>query len=473
MIINASAHNMPLADKSVHAIVTSPPYFGLRKYEGDQEIDWPAGVYSPCTDAPACIEVPAMRCGFGTEKTIKAYIWHSLLILRECRRVLRDDGTLWLNLGDSYSAQGKNGGSSGNKNYTSRDGGYIRDKRCDSASQGNLLGVPHRLMLAAQADGWIVRNDCVWSKITTMPESVYGSRWERCRVLLEKDGYSRQGDGKGNGRVAHGAEITDRKDRAKWAECLGCDDCAMNDGYVLRRGSWRHTRAHEYIFQFTKGRGYWADDQIVKEPTTGGAHSRGSGITPKTTEPGQSIKQNSSFRAAVNELVSSRNPRSVFTPPPSAYSGQHFAVFPPELIRPLILSSVPRRCCPHCGVGWAPVVDRRKFDRSNDRKVEGMRCQLGKVPGGNTRGCPDPETVTRGYRPTCSCGLKIGAAIPGILLDPFCGSGTSGEVARECGVSFIGLDISFPYLRDQAMWRSERKHSIEKINELPLFAGAV
>src|SRR5262245_47419648 len=157
MIINASAHQIPLADKSIHSIVTSPPYFGLRRYSGAQEITWPAGVYAPCTGAPLCIEVPEMRCGFGNEPTVEAYIWHSLLILRECRRVLRDDGVLWWNLGDSYSNDGKWGGSLGNKNYTSAGGNYDREREQHGIGAGNLLGVPHRLMLAAQADGWIIR----------------------------------------------------------------------------------------------------------------------------------------------------------------------------------------------------------------------------------------------------------------------------------------------------------------------------
>ena len=92
MIINASAHNIPLADKSVHAVVTSPPYFGLRKYEGAQDVDWPEGVYAPMTGCLPCIEVPAMRCPLGNEPTIEAFIWHLLLVMRELKRVLRDGG---------------------------------------------------------------------------------------------------------------------------------------------------------------------------------------------------------------------------------------------------------------------------------------------------------------------------------------------------------------------------------------------
>jgi DNA modification methylase len=198
-----------LPTASVHCVVTSPPYFGLRKYEGAQDVEWPSGVYAPMTGCPPCIEVPAMRACLGNEPTIEAFIWHLLLVMRELKRVLRDDGTCWVNLGDSYSGNGCNDP----KNNKTR--GIKLDRNQDEIEGGNLLAIPHRFALAAQADGWTLRNDCVWHKKSAMPESVSGWRFQ--------------------------------------------------DGQ-LRRGSWRHTRAHEYVFQFVKGMGYWSDSAIVKEP---------------------------------------------------------------------------------------------------------------------------------------------------------------------------------------------------------------
>lgn len=427
MIINASSHQIPLADGSVHAIVTSPPYFGLRKYDGAQDVSWPAGSYAPMTGCPPCVEVHAMACPFGNEPTIEAYVWHSLLILRECRRVLRDDGVLWLNLGDSYTGGGNGGGGSfakdgirraepgTDKNKATRFG---RRGATDDLPQGNLIGIPHRVMLAAQADGWTVRNDCVWAKVAPMPESVKGWRY----------------DAEGN----------------------------------LSRGSWRHTRAHEFVFQMTKGMGYYGDGEAVKERANRGA--AGSTFTDGKTGINGAGRVGQGDRAEDG----GRNPRSVLTPPPSAYSGAHFAVFPPELIRPLILASVPRRCCPKCGAGWAAVIetpdfseqpkrsDARKMDRS-DRTSAGQKWQ-------EWREWRDanPDKI-QGSRPTCDCNEP--SHIPGIVLDPFCGSGTTGEVARESLVRFIGLDISLPYLRDQASWRAERKVSVAKVEEMPLFGS--
>jgi DNA modification methylase len=405
MIINASAHSIPLADKSVHAVVTSPPYFGLRRYEGAQDVDWPAGVYSPMTGCPPCVEVPAMRCPLGNESTIEAFIWHLLLVMRELKRVLRDDGTCWINLGDSYSGSGKGqtpNGCNDPKNNKTR--GIKLDRNQDEIEGGNLLAIPHRFALAAQADGWTLRNDCVWHKKSAMPESVSGWRFQ--------------------------------------------------DGQ-LRRGSWRHTRAHEYVFQFVKGMGYWSDSEIVKEAASSGFN--GSSFTDerdKLTKPGLG-----SVERFDNGM---RNPRSVFSPSPSPYAGSHFATFPKELIRPLILSSVPRRCCPECGQGWAATVQNKPMViRKTARDQE-----VGRTQTSGTMLEP-ARSVTTGYIPTCQCGRSDYKQ--GILLDPFVGSGTTLEVARECGVKAIGLDISHTYLNEQASWRGLQVARPD-FSKMPLFA---
>ena len=415
MIINASAHNIPLADKSIHAAITSPPYFGLRKYEGAQDVEWPAGVYAPMTGCPPCVEVPAMRACLGNEPTIEAFIWHLLLVMRELKRVLRDDGTCWINLGDSYSGSGKGqtpNGCNDPKNNKTR--GIKLDRNQDEIEGGNLLAIPHRFALAAQADGWVLRNDCVWHKKSAMPESVSGWKFQ--------------------------------------------------DGQ-LRRGSWRHTRAHEYVFQFVKGMGYWSDSEIVKEANSEDMQRRASlGHTRGANGKVDSSRQDADTLrgvAAMEIQASGRNPRSVFSPSPSPYSGAHFATFPKELIRPLILSSVPRRCCPECGQGWAAVVDKSE--------TQGRTAQNGQGNGELAKSLRfgDAYSASTGYRPTCDCGRED--YTQGICLDPFVGSGTTLEVARECGVQAIGLDISFQYLDEQASWRGLQIAKPD-FSAMPLFA---
>lgn len=479
-LVNASALEIPLRDKSVHSIVTSPPYFGLRNYSGKQMVDWPAGNYSPCTGAPACIEVPAMRCGFGSEQTVEAYIFHALLVLRECKRVLRDDGVVWWNLGDSFLSEG------GQRKYGSSDNGTGRAEspgiRIAPIKQGNLIGIPARFMLAAQADGWIVRNDCVWHKKSPMPESVSGARWVKHKIKVS-------GGNRGRERQRVGAmperPQQDHNGKAfaassEYINCPGCDVCALNDGFILKRGSWRHTRAHEFVFQLTKKMSYWSDGDAVKERHSAASiHDIASRkkLNNKGDHDGTWIDLSRSRLDYFDPAGS--NPRSVLSPAPSNYRGAHFATFPPELIRNLIKSSTPKKRCAECGAGYVPVVKLSGGrDWRNDRmKEKGIVGEINNL-GGNKRGqsaAPlndTQESSIIGYRPTCSC--NAGAPIPGVCLDPFVGSGTTLQVCRELGVNGIGLDISFTYLHEQATKRAEKRIPqviVDRfVDELPLFS---
>lgn len=427
MILNASAHQIPLADKSIHAAITSPPYFGLRKYHGAQDVAWPTGVYAPMTGCPPCIEVPAMRASLGNEPTIEAFIWHLLLVMRELKRVLRDDGVCWVNLGDSYSGSGKGGNPENSpfQKQATNFGSLIAPTKLESEiTGGNLLAIPHRFALAAQADGWTLRNDCVWHKKSAMPESVSGWKFQ--------------------------------------------------DGQ-LRRGSWRHTRAHEYVFQFTKGMGYWSDSEIVKEAAAydgrkdeqmKGSEKYAEGVVLNAGAHSFHANGHERWKYRTEDGQRARNPRSVFSPSPSPYAGAHFATFPKELIRPLILSSVPRRCCPECGQGWAAVVERRA---GNPASFNGSTFTNGKTAKPTTGQGARYESAATGYAPTCQCGRED--YTQGIVLDPFVGSGTTLEVARECGVRAIGLDISHEYLNEQASWRGLQIAKPD-FSKMPLFAEA-
>lgn len=138
-----------LPDSSVQTCVTSPPYYGLRDYGIDGQI--------------------------GLEQSPDEYIAQMTQVFREVRRVLRDDGTLWLNLGDSYSAGGRGGGAegslqSGNKGSTT--GAVFAPWKVQGYKEKNLLGIPWRVAFALQADGWYLRQDIIWHKPNPMPESV-------------------------------------------------------------------------------------------------------------------------------------------------------------------------------------------------------------------------------------------------------------------------------------------------------------
>ena len=206
MQINANALSIPLADKSVHTIVTSPPYYGLRDYGtakwegGDPECEHTISMPTKWNDPKRGYDVlrPEVAnrggdstrghlCGairideqIGLEVTPDAYIANLVAVFRECKRILRDDGTLWVNIGDSYAsmksrynqkAQSLNGGKAqdnefqGNKTdlYHHPELG-IKDK--------DLIGIPWMLAFALRADGWYLRQDIIWAKPNPMPESV-------------------------------------------------------------------------------------------------------------------------------------------------------------------------------------------------------------------------------------------------------------------------------------------------------------
>ncbi len=270
-----------LLDEHVQCCVTSPPYWRLRDYK--------------------------VKGQLGLEKTPEEYIKKLVIILRELKRVLKKDGVLWLNLGDSYNGSQKGRGDT-QRMYSQRfvSSGKVMDVRrkgkptnVKSLKPKNLIGIPWRVALALQTDGWYLRQDIIWSKPNPMPEAV--------------------------------------KDRC--------------------------TKSHEYIFLLTKSAKYYYDADAIQEPVSPNTHKRISRENKKTnkTKPrtpkaqkvpsgwntGEGshdtiigrypkIKNNKSFDAALKIMPENRNKRSVWTVATKSYAEAHFAVFPPELIIPCI-----------------------------------------------------------------------------------------------------------------------------------------
>lgn len=272
LILNANALRIPLANNSVQCIITSPPYYGLRDYGVDGQI--------------------------GLEVTPDAYIANLVEVFRECKRILRDDGTLWVNIGDSYFSKPKsnyNGKAPGlqSKNYGTGDTtlGYKQSAEKYLANKQNgmkdkdLIGIPWMLAFALRADGWYLRQDIIWAKPNPMPESV--------------------------------------KDRC--------------------------TKSHEYIFLLSKSAKYYYDNEAVKEPANydgrkdtmfKGAVKSYDGVMPNG-QP-QTFAQNGHERWQYdNKGVPVRNKRDVWTVTTKPYKGAHYATFPPDLIKPCILAGAP------------------------------------------------------------------------------------------------------------------------------------
>ena len=284
--IQASAHSLPqIADGSVQMIATSPPYYGLRAYAGEQGVEWPAVTFR-LNEWVEPSEVPSMTCGLGMEPSPVAYIGHLILCLREWRRVLRDDGVCFVNLGDSYNTS-----PAGNKTPTGLSqtsakrieklGEYNSRGKTDALKPKDLLAIPWLFAIAARADGWYLRSDIIWSKPNPMPESV-----------------------------------TDRP-----------------------------TKAHEYVFLLTKAARYYWDADGVKEKQTDSTIARAAyGWNGRTDDGSNGARTGGSFKrmAATGEPIAtipadgSRNIRSVWhvATQPTPYA--HFATWPEKLVEPMI-----------------------------------------------------------------------------------------------------------------------------------------
>lgn len=240
--------------------------------------------------APAheiCIDCGAWRGELGQEPTLDCvgwatgtpcgvcYICHLVEVFRAVWRVLRPDGTLWLNLGDSYSMDSKWGGySGGTPKQDSRTVGYTRPRRTTGLGDKQLMGVPWRAAFALQAAGWLLRADNIWHKPNVLPESV-----------------------------------TDRP-----------------------------TKAHEYLFLFAQQPQYYYDADAIKEPTSSNTHSRGTGLYPKLAATPKESRANERWARSTTGAVTERNKRSVWTIPTAPYPDAHFSTFPPALVEPCVLA---------------------------------------------------------------------------------------------------------------------------------------
>lgn len=448
VMAQAEAVALPFPDSFFHCILTSPPYWGMRDYEGsDQARAW--GGEPDCEhvwfDHETVMQTggasakqqsnkgadgsgwksrsrTCLKCGMwvgalGHEPHPDGYVRNIVEVFEELGRVTREDAVIWLNLADSSSA-----------------GGAVK--------AGSRTFIPHRVALGLQRRGWIVRQDAIWSKDNPMVESAKGWRWERHRIKLasanvdwRKEAAGREGLMDGPTHVAGGNTGT-KGYRPKWQLCPGCDECTPTGGYIRRRGSWRHTTAHEYVFMVTKIMHYFCDQTLVLEAASHDSHGA---RLPDAGRKQADLGQNQG-PTSMGIKTEWRNPRSVFQFPASGYSGGHYATFPEDLIAPLIRSSCPSHACPICGMAWAPVMDLDDELRPN---------------------------LKQGYRAMCEhSGV---APVAGWVLDPFFGSGTTGLVARSVGVNFAGVDLSYGYLSEDARVRAFKQTPPGALDDLPLF----
>lgn len=347
-----------MPDRSVHCCVTSPPYYALRSYLPDDH--------------------PAKAKEIGSEPTLDAFLATMVAVFRAVWRVLRDDGTLWLNIGDSYSSGGMSDPSPSSTLEGGKDGdGYAVTRKSDPPPK-NLLMVPARVALALQADGWILRSDIIWSKPNPMPES--------------------------------------------------CRD--------------RPTNAHEHVFLFAKRPRYFYDGDAVREAHTAPPRAPGGFLPDKAVGPQDRGGASQWERRRTTEESyhpAGRNLRNVWTIPTQAVKFKHYATFPEKLVEPCIKAGTSQEgVCVECGAPWERVVEiddhagalGKSWHDHKDDEFRGQRGVLGVERM--------PHRTTTGWRPTCGCdaGTK-----PALVLDPFMGSGTVARVCERLGREWIGFDL--------------------------------
>ncbi len=372
-----------LPARCVQCCVTSPPYWGLRDYGVDGQI--------------------------GLESSPDEFVAKMVEVFRGVWRVLRDDGTLWLNLGDSYAAAAKNRTPEQATAMSTLQGSnqshmhvLTQPNKCVSGMKPkDLCMIPWRVALALQADGWFLRSIICWHKRSPMPESITDrptSAWEPIFLLTKRERYFYDADA-----------------------------------------------VKELASEKTNPRMSQSEIERISDARDGGeSTSTGKGADRKRHEPDGMVKSNASFQNAVCLPVASRNLRNVWTLSSEPYAEAHFACFPTEIPRRAIKAGTSERgCCAACGAPYQRVTERNPVTRirPNDytkRDGEdgtGNSC-ANSVAGVNVR--------TVGWMPTCNCGVK--EVVPCTVLDPFLGSGTTVAVARELGRHGIGCELNAEYL---------------------------
>jgi DNA modification methylase len=396
--------------------VTSPPYWGLRDY-GTAKWDGGDGECSHLQPATGSTQNKGNNgrngtpfgelCGLcgatrvdrqiGLESTIGEYVETMVDVFRLVRDVLADDGTLWLNLGDSYSASPAGNrvpsGMSqigGKRGETPLSAYNTQPKEFGPLKPKDICGIPWRVAFALQADGWWLRQDIIWAKPNPMPESVT----DRC------------------------------------------------------------TKSHEYLFLLAKRERYYYDAAAIAEEGSGRVPGN---VIPQKIDSSRNDGGIAGIYAAQQREQLTRNRRSVWTIATESYADAHFATFPTALVEPCIMAGTSERGhCPACGKGWERVIERvggpPRGDHRANHDVDNCKTAhaTGTVAGSALSSIYAKygyaENRTTGWQPTCSCGLD---PVPAVVLDPFMGSGTVAQVAQSLGRRWAGCELNPEYVAMQ------------------------
>jgi len=463
-LYHADARDIPLPDQSVHCAVMSPPYWSLRNYD--------------------------LADGIGLEASLEEWVANILAVMREVHRVLRDDGTLWLNLGDAYvgSGRGMNADdthSDGPKQATNMGSlnlPIIRSKRVfrghgsrrwgmgDAAVAGmeakNLMFQPHRVAMALQKP-WLTCRECE----TTHHETAFG-HWPDGRticpeclgshgVLVETPGWIVR---QTNHWIKDNPMPESARDRStsaieyifhcsktnrplRWIHEDGrVSESTPDPDFVwerLRDGRRRETAPRGWSRKNSNGWNrvnrwqsvsYFYDEEAVREYCGDGWHGNKFAARAPERHPGENR------RVPLYRQRPGRNLRNNWHIATQGRKDKHHASFPDRLPELCILAGTSEKgVCSKCGNPWIRVVEHQSL-RPNRQKPS-------HTPGGRTKtsstGWSRQTVATETWRPTCDCGAKV---VPATVLDPFVGRGTTCIVAQRLGRGSVGIDLNIEYL---------------------------
>lgn len=460
-----------LPDQSVHCVCTSPPYWGLREYAGaipqiwggDDacEHDWsdngtfrsgrdwdPTKGKSPVKRdyqverGDTCAKCGAFQGHLGLEPTFTRYIQNIVIVMREVKRVLRDDGILALNIGDCFGRDPKKGRSGTGKHSAYRGYELALKDREETVEKCKLL-IPHRTAIAMIDDGWVLRMDNVWSKKNPLPESVDDRPTTAHEFIF----------------------LFSKQPKGYWWDKDAVREAMKPESY----------KRAEYGFKGTQ------------EGNEGHCEARhGKGFQRNDGEPAEFNEDGRNMRSVIHIAAEPFNAKSI-----GLKDIDHFAAFPTGLVRPFILAGCPEKCCPLCGRGWVRETKRDLPSETSERPQQRRAAEMWKKHGltdahfeaiqsagitdtertlvltsgaGNnsdevTRLAAEAKAALGGYyreflmgpmkhvswKQDCKC--EPAAPVPGTTMDPFAGTATTGVVALRHDRRAVLCEISADYMR--------------------------
>jgi len=441
-----------MPDNFVDCCITSPPYWGLRDYQtepiiwGDNhcEHEWieyifPAKGGKTHPDRPSkmggnrhmsetdirgvpqksnfCNKCNAWKGNLGLEPTPELYVEHLVQIFQEVKRVLKKEGTLWLNLGDSYISTAPNtmgdpilkrGILSGVSNRRAEASKRYRHKTPKGLKPKDMCGIPWRVAFALQADGWYLRSDIIEEVEFYCPCG--------CGHIMEE-------------RI--------------WRYSQDRDIIWKKPNPMPESVTDRPTKAHEYIFLMTKSGRYYYDADAIRDKANPNTKYKPPEPDGKKAILNRDIGGFQDKGFTPNGFA---NKKTVWTVTTQPLKEAHFATYPEKFIEPCVLAGCPKDVCSKCGKAVERIVEKGELINPKNSKIDenkrDIRDKGWNAEKGFGKDCYYKIKII-GFKPSCNCNA---GTVPGVIYDPFMGAGTTAKVALRALRNFIGSEINPKYL---------------------------